>query len=228
MVIEDNKTEELLETSNGDEDDADAMVPKADLDNLTKQYKGLQRKLNKAIKQADSTITSEEVSAKVDLMGQSLNALLQSINESGMASEQVSAVISEIRSQGDSAVEQLKLESKFQREIVGIEAESDFDFEDDEVATVLWESGKHEEAAKHFESFAKSDNTDEIAKAAKVEAERIVRDAGGNVDTEGSTTRSATGTNTTAGIKAAALKAQEAGDTKTMIDLLAKAASLKK
>jgi len=229
IMAEDNE-EKGAESNTSEDGEPTVDSLKLKLAASEKQYKTLQRKVSRFQKQAESTINSEEVSARVDLVDQKLDKVLETFGQTGVLDDTVVNVINEMRNRGEDAVKQLKAESNAMRQIVGIEAEHDTDFEDDETAVAIWETGDYEKALAHFTQFvAKSEgNDEEVMKLAKLEAERMVREAGGVVNTSGPTGRAAGSLNTAAGIKSAMLEAQTKGDTKELIRLTAAFSKLPK
>ena len=229
-MAEDNDKDDASKNSEDGSTEPTIDELKQSLEASEKQYKTLQRKVSRFQKQAESTINSEEVSARVDLVSQQLGLVLGAIEKTGVLDEGVAKTIIDVTTQGEDAVKQLKAESTAMREIVAVEAENDVDFEDDEIAAEHFKAGNYDKALEHFKQFvAKSEgNDDEVMKLAKLEAERMVREAGGIVNTGGPTGRSAASLNTVAGVKSALLEAQTKGDTKELIRLAATLSKLPK
>ncbi len=115
---------------------------------LENQYKGLQRKLNRANEAVKRNIGSEELVAEVSAISQKVDALME-INADDDERE---AIIRSVQEQVKARQTEVGAETKVLQQIQDLEIEHDADFQSDPVAMAYWEAGAREKALEQFQS----------------------------------------------------------------------------
>lgn len=226
-MVEDN---EKSETSPGD-GESDNWEEK--FKSLDKQYKGVQRKLSKAQRTIDSRVQGEEVSARLDLVDQKFDTLLDLWSKTDVLDSSVVEAVKQIKNRGDSAKQHLGEETKALREIAELEVDSGVDFEEDEAAAIYWEKNDPVKAVEHFRKFVNktpggSGREDEnVKELARLEAERMRKGASSKVDSGGSSAVVTRGSSVDT-FESLKKRAMETTDVKELADILAKAQRLRK
>lgn len=116
---------------------------------LEAQYKGLQRKLDKAQKTAARSIASEEQQTYMNLLNEKLDLVLSTLEDED---EDRSEKFSKFRDREKALRDATKKETQFLSEITTLEIENDVDFNDFPVAAAHWENGNFEKALAEFKA----------------------------------------------------------------------------
>lgn len=120
---------------------------------LMAQYKGLQRKLDKAQKAASRSIASEEQQARLDILNEKLNLVLNSLESDD---DERREAFEKFRQREKAITDSVREETSYLQQITNLEIEHDVDFNEFPVAAAHWENGNYKKAVEAFESELKT------------------------------------------------------------------------